>query len=95
LDLDGLARQRDRYRALGQHVIDAERRPGHLSVRFDDATDLALLREAIDVERGCCPFFKLSPDAQRRTLQISVGVPEQDPALDALAHALGLSESLA
>lgn len=92
LDLDGLTRQRDRYRALGEHVTGAERRPGRLSVRFDAGADFALLRETVDVERDCCPFFRLSADVERRELLIAVGRPELDPAIDAIAHALGLSQ---
>jgi hypothetical protein len=52
-----------------------------------------MLREAVDVERGCYPFFQMRPDVERRELLITVDRPEQDPALDALAQALGLSES--
>ena len=92
LDLDGLTRQRDRYRALGRHVADSERRPGLLSVRFDAEADMTLLQEAVDIERGCCPFFRMTPDPGRRELLIAVDTPEHDPALDAIAHALGLSE---
>jgi hypothetical protein len=90
LDLDGLRRQRDRYRALGRHVTRADRRAGHLSVHFDPSTDFELLLEVIEVERGCCPFFEMTPDLARRELVISVSDPQQDPALDAIADSLGL-----
>jgi hypothetical protein len=89
LDLDGLRRQRDRYRALGRHVVATERRPRRLTVRFGAALDVDLLGETVDVERGCCPFFRLEPDAARRRLVVSVSSDEQDPALDAISDALG------
>jgi hypothetical protein len=89
LDVDGLTRQRARYRALGRHVTRAIRGPGWLAVRFDATTDLELLRRVVEVERGCCPFFEMRLDVARRELVISVSEPQQDPALDAIADSLG------
>jgi hypothetical protein len=37
-------------------------------VRFDDRIDVDLLLQTVDVERGCCPFFELTPDLARREL---------------------------
>jgi hypothetical protein len=91
LDADGLRSQRDRYRALGGHVAGSLRRPQTLTVRFDDGVDVDLLLETVDVERGCCSFFELAPDVERRELVVSVAGREQAPALDAIAAALGVS----
>jgi hypothetical protein len=91
LDVDGLRRQRDRYRALGRHVTRAERHAGRLAVEFDPSTDFDLLAETVAVERDCCPFFRMRADVPRRELVISVGEPAQDPALDAIAESLGLT----
>ena len=88
LDLGGLRLQRDRYRALGAHATAIERGPRRLAVRFDAGVDLDLLRETVEVERGCCPFFELAPDAGRRELVVTVAAPEHDPALDAIADTL-------
>jgi hypothetical protein len=92
LDIDGLRRQRDRYRALGAHATSARRRPQQLEVYFDAAVDVDLLVEAIDVERSCCPFFEMRLQRERRELVITVPHPEQDPALDAITAALDVSD---
>ena len=81
----------DRYRALGDHVAASEREPQALTVRFDDDVDLDLLLETVEVERGCCTFFHLAPDVQRRELVVSVADRERVPALDAIATAMGVS----
>ena len=86
LDVDGLRRQGDRYRALGRHATAVERGPGRLAVRFDAEVPAALLREAVEVERSCCPFFDLRPGA--RELVVTVADAEHYPALDAIRHAL-------
>ena len=88
LDLPGLRAQRERYRRLGGHVERAERQPQRLAVRFGVGLDEGLLRETLDVERHCCPFFAFAYDPRSRELAIGVEDPGQDPALDALQHAL-------
>jgi len=88
LDVDGLRRQRDRYRALGRHAIETVRRPQRLTVRFDADVDVDLLLETVRVERACCPFFGLEPDVERRELAVTVPRPDLDPALDAIVAAL-------
>jgi len=95
LDLDGLRRQRDRYRALGRHASSATRRPQQLTVRFDGAVDVGLLLDTIEVERGCCPFFQMTSDVERRELAVSVPQPQQDLALDAIVSALGVTRLIA
>ena len=88
LDAGGLRLQRDRYRALSAHATAVSRRPRRLTVRFDAGVDVDLLRETVEVERGCCPFFELEYDEGRRRLAVSVAQPEHEPALDAIEHAL-------
>jgi hypothetical protein len=88
LDLDGARRQRDRYRTLARHVGALEREAGVLSVLFRAGFDEGLLREAIRVERRCCPFFALDFDPGQRLLRIRVDLPARRPALDALEFAL-------
>jgi hypothetical protein len=89
LDLAGLRTQRDRYRALGEHVEGVERAAGRLVVDFSTGVDHAEVQEALEVERSCCPFFTLDYDAGRRRLAVTVEEPDQDAALDAIAFALG------
>ncbi len=88
LDLAGLRAQRERYRGLGRHLERIERLPRRLEARFGPGVDRALLDETLEIERECCPFFALAYDATCRDLAITVEDPAQDPALDALRHAL-------
>src|SRR3954451_7392690 len=88
LDPGGLRSESDRYRMLGDHVAASEREPQALTVRFDEAVDLDLLLETVEVERGCCTFFDLATDVERRELVVSVADRERVPALDAIATAL-------
>jgi hypothetical protein len=89
LDHDGLRRQRDRYRRLGREVEGIERDLDSLTVRFRPTVDEALLAEAIEVERACCPFFGLDYWAFARRLRVTVASRGQVVALDAIAAALG------
>lgn len=88
LDAEGMREQGARYAELGRHVTTSEREPQSLVVRFDDRVDHQLLRETVEVERGCCSFFDIGLDG--RTLRMTVADPAHDPALDAIAGALGL-----
>jgi hypothetical protein len=87
LDAAGLAAQRDRYARLAAHVTSTARQPQRLSVRFDPAIDHALLAETLAIEAECCSFFAIDLDGD--TAELTVPAPEMDPALDAIAHALG------
>src|ERR1700754_3408567 len=86
LDADGMGRQRERYAALSRSVVSRERGPQRLVVRFGKGVDAALLREAVEVERACCPFFTISVSG--RTLEFTVATEEHDPGLDAIDEAL-------
>ena len=46
--------------------------------------------ELVEVERRCCPFFAIDWDPERRRFSIGVSDAEHEPALDAIAYALGL-----
>ena len=84
----GLRSQQHRYRELGRHVTQATRGPQRLTVAFDAEVDVELLEETVRVERACCPFFAIEPSSDLRSLTIEVSDAGQDPALDAIAHAL-------
>jgi hypothetical protein len=92
LDDAALEEQRDRYAALGRELLELERRERRLEARFSPRVDEGLLRETMEVERECCPFFRLSYDSSRRSLSITVDDPAQDPALDALRYSLTQAE---
>jgi hypothetical protein len=90
LDAERLSAQLGRYRALSRDVVAADRDPRRLRVAFGPAADLQLLREAVAVERRCCPFFAIAVDEPARMLEVAVGEDEHAPALDAIADAFAL-----
>ena len=49
------------------------------------------VEELVAVERRCCPFFALDWDPSNRQLRVSVAKPGDEPALAAIADALGMS----
>lgn len=72
LDVTGLRFQRDRYRALGEHLADVQRARRRLDVRFENAVDETLQTETLAVEGECCPFFELDYNPTSRWLSIRV-----------------------
>jgi hypothetical protein len=90
LDEAGLRSQYERYRQAGAGARLVDRSPRRLVVYLDDHVDTKLVDETIATERECCPFFELAWEPHRQRLTISVSQPEQEPALDAIAFALGL-----
>ncbi len=87
LDATGRREQANRYRRLSASVTAMQRRDDALDVSFAEV-DVSLLREAVDVERACCPFFDLRLDDHVRTLHVAVAGPNDRPSLDALAAAI-------
>ncbi len=91
LDKSSLRAQLARYRAAGEGAIPLERTPRRLVIRVGGQAADEDIAEMIGIERGCCPFFTLEWAAHERVLAISVARAEEEPALDAIAFALGLS----
>lgn len=87
-----LSQQLERYRAAGRgaEVIGAD--PGRHVIRLAPQVPESLVSKLIEVERGCCPFYRLDRDRDTRQLSIGVSDHKYEPALDGLAHALGLGE---
>jgi hypothetical protein len=90
LDAAGLSAQRERYRQVGDGAVVLERTQRHLVVEVDAAA-VDTATELVEVERECCPFFAIDWDPELRRLSIGVSEAEYEPALDAIAFALGLS----
>jgi hypothetical protein len=88
LDAAGRREQADRYRRLSASVAAMQRADDALDLSFAAAVDVSLLRDAVEVERACCPFFDLRLDEPARTLRVAVARPYDRPALDALAEAM-------
>lgn len=89
LDQAGLEAQLERYRVVGASATSISRRPGSLAVHVGEQPAGELIEQLISVERACCPFFALSWDPAGRMLGIAVSTPEHEPALEAIAYALG------
>lgn len=90
LDRAGLESQSARWRAIGRGAQVIERSPRNLCVRIGSEVASPLVSEVVAVESECCPFFELVWEPADRRLQIGVGEPEQQPALEAISFALGL-----
>ena len=90
LDESGLIAQRERYMQLGAEVVVTERDQGRILLQVAPGVADSLVEELIAVERECCPFFELGWDPRRRSFSVSVSEPRYEPALDAIAYALGL-----
>jgi hypothetical protein len=88
LDASGRHDQAERYRRLRASVADVRRGEDAMDVTFAPTVDLSLLRETVDVERGCCPFLDLELDAGAPALRIAVADSSHRPALSTLAEAL-------
>jgi hypothetical protein len=87
LDAAGLAAQRARYAALTPHVTSSDRSPRTLIVGFDALVDRELLDTTLAIEAECCSFFAIARDDA--SVRLTVPTDDLDPALDAIAHALG------
>jgi hypothetical protein len=88
LDESGMAAQRARYAVVARHVRSLASGERSLRARLDESLDGAVLRELIDVERECCPFFEIAYDPSEHLLSVSVATDEHAPALQAIAHSL-------
>jgi hypothetical protein len=90
LDEAGLRLQLERYRSVGRGARVIEQSGRRLVVELDERTDCELVEEAVAIERECCPFFALDWQPAWRRLTVSVSQAEHEPALGAIAFALGL-----
>jgi hypothetical protein len=88
LNTDELAAQLERYRAIGRLAAAVEHEPGRVVVRFGEDPPSALIERALEVERGCCPFFEIDYEPTTQRLAISADHPDRHPGVDAIAHAL-------
>jgi len=94
LDADGLRAQRDGYRRAGAGARVLERDARRLVMVLAPGADADEVQRLVEVERECCPFFALGWDPVARRLAVSVARAEDEPALEAIAFALGLPEPL-
>lgn len=90
LDAGELRQQLDRYRQVGRDARLVQRTSRRLLVQLDGRVKDELVERAIAIERECCPFFQLDWERHSRWLCVSVSAAEHEPALEAIAFALGL-----
>jgi hypothetical protein len=91
LEAPELSAQRERYRLLGAGVRMIERDRRRLVIRPNDEVSDVVIEELVAVERGCCPFFELDWNPGQRRLRVAVSTADHEPALDAIAYALGFA----
>jgi hypothetical protein len=89
LDEAGLRSQLARYRAAGAGARVLSRETRRLVLEVDSGVDAATLEQLVAVERECCPFFEIDWEPARRRLSVGVSESEHEPALEAVAFALG------
>jgi hypothetical protein len=89
LDADGLRLQRDRYRRAGDGATLRERSARLIALDVSPR-GAEIVPELIEVESACCPFFDLSWDPGSNRFSVGVRDREHEPALDAIAFALGI-----
>jgi hypothetical protein len=90
LDAAGFGRQRERYRVAGEHARIIQQGTRHLVLRIGEQVPDGLVAELVAVERECCPFFTLAWKSDQRRLAVSISAAEHEPALEAIAAALGV-----
>jgi hypothetical protein len=93
LDEVALRSQLERYRQAGRNARLIERTPSRLVADLGDDVDTELVSAALAVERECCPFFALTWEPDRRRLTVAASDAAHEPALDAIAFAMGLRAS--
>ncbi len=90
LDDAALRSQLERYRIAGRDAKVVERSPRRLIIAIADHVPDAVVVELVRVERECCPFFGLDWEPAERRLAVSVASEWHEPALEAIAAALGV-----
>jgi len=89
LDAAGMDRQRERYRAAGAGARVLERSARRLSVQVAPGAAEGI-PELVEIERSCCSFFQIEWAPDERLLSVAVTEGRDEPALDAIVHALGI-----
>ena len=82
LDAAGLREQLTRYETVGRAITSLDRKPHEIKARLDGADPL-LVRKLIEVERDCCPMFRMEWEDPVLTVAAN-----EAPALDAIEYAL-------
>jgi hypothetical protein len=88
LDEAELQEQLGRYRSAGRGADVLERSPQRIVLALAEDVPDTLVDELVAVERGCCPFFELEWQADRRRLTVSVHGAEHEPALASISAAV-------
>jgi hypothetical protein len=92
LDEAGRHEQRARYARLATSVARVQRKPEAVVIEFDQTLDPRVLEEALELERGCCPFFRFAFDQRDRRLHVMVADGTMLSALDAIADGFAAAQ---
>lgn len=84
-----LREQLGRYASAGRRAEVLEQTQRRRVIRVGSEVPESLILRLIEVERGCCPFFEMAWDGASRRLAIEVKDTDHEPALAAIAFALG------
>jgi hypothetical protein len=83
LSPEGRVRQRDRFEEVRGDILDIDRTPTALTIRFAPGADERLLGELIAAERECCSFLEI--EYSERVLRIASDEPHDlDPFTELL-----------
>jgi hypothetical protein len=90
LDERGTHEQLQRYGLVGKGAVVRERSRRRLIINVAEDVDRTCVEQLLAVEEECCPFFRIAWNPATRTLAVCVSRAEDEPALGAIAFALGL-----
>jgi hypothetical protein len=90
LDACTAREQLRRYRLAGRGAVVRSRTTRRLTIGLAEGVDRTAVEELVAVEEACCPFFGIDWNPATRTLAVSVSRTQDEPALGAIAFALGL-----
>jgi hypothetical protein len=92
LDEVALRNQLERYRLVGREATVVDRGRRRLTIALGEGVAPGVVDELVAIESECCPFFGLDWRPAERRLTVSVADSGHEPALEAIASALGLGE---
>lgn len=83
---DGFRAQRERYLRVRPTVERVERAPGEALITFAVGFDSELVRELVETEQQCCPFFTIDVDEEARLVRIASDDPDRWDVIEGFAE---------
>ena len=82
---DEFRAQRERYLRVRPTVERVERGAGEARIAFAPGFDPRLVRELVETEQRCCPFFTIDVDEEARLVRIASDDPDRWDVIDGFA----------